>query len=138
LSAQQIAANEEIPMLEGANDKLTDRERECVKHIGQARERGMSFAEYCRSAGLKANEWHGVRHGMVKKKLLPPGPGTRSKSVPSRRKPARFIPVRVEPSSGTGSSIGMLCRVRHPSGCIIECVSWPELTWMRGLLEAKS
>lgn len=125
-------------MLEVSNDKLTDRERECLKHIRQARERGMSFAEYCRSAGLKANEWHGVRHGMVKKKLLPPGPGAKPKSAPSRRKPARFIPVRVESSSSTGSSIGMLCRVRHPSGCIIECASWPELNWMRGLLEAQS
>ena len=125
-------------MLEVANDKLTDRERECVKHIRQARERGMSFAEYCRSAGLNANEWHGVRHGMVKKKLLPPGPGARTKVAPSRRKSARFIPVRVEPSNDAGFSTGMSCRVRHPSGCIIECVSWPELDWMRGLLEAQS
>jgi len=114
-------------MLEVVNDKLTDRERECLKHIRQARERGMSFAEYCCSAGRKANEWHGVRHGMVKKKLLPPGSGARPKSVRSRRKPVGFIPVRVESSSGIGSSIGMLCRVRHPSGCIIECASWPEL-----------
>jgi hypothetical protein len=125
-------------MLEVANDELTDRERECVKHIRQARERGMSFAEYCRSTGLKANEWHGVRHGMVKKKLLPPVPGSRPKPVRSGGKPARFIPVRVESSSGTGSSIGMLCRVRHPSGWIIECASWPELSWMRGLLESQS
>jgi hypothetical protein len=125
-------------MLEVANDKLTDRERECVKHIRQARERGMSFAEYCRSAGLKPNEWHGVRHGMVKKKLLPPGPGAKAKSVRSRRKPVGFIPVRVESSGGTGPSIGMLCRVRHPSGWIIECASWPELNWMRGLLEVQS
>jgi hypothetical protein len=125
-------------MLEVANDKLTDRERECVRHIRQARERGMSFAEYCRSAGLKANEWHGVRHGMVKKNLLPPGPGAKRKSARSRRKPVGFIPVRVESSGGTGASIGMLCRVRYPSGCIIECASWPELNWMRGLLEVQS
>ena len=125
-------------MLEVANDKLTDRERECVKHIRQARERGMSFAEYCRSAGLKANEWHGVRHGMVKKNLLPPGPGAKRKSARSPRKPVGFIPVRVESSGGAGPSIGMLCRVRHPSGCIIECASWPELNWMRGLLEVQS
>jgi hypothetical protein len=125
-------------MLEVANDRLTDRERECVKHIRQARERGVSFAEYCRSAGLKANEWHAVRHGMVKKKLLPPGPGATARSVPSRRKPVGFIPVRVEASHGSGSPGGMLCRVRHPSGCIIECASWPELAWMQGVLGAQS
>src|SRR5437868_12503364 len=74
-----------MQMLEIATDKLTERERECLKHIRQGRERGVSFAQYCRSAGLKANEWHAVRHGMVKKRLLPPGPGARTKVAPSRR-----------------------------------------------------
>jgi hypothetical protein len=103
-------------MLEVANDKLTDRERECVKHIRQARERGMSFAEYCRSAGLKANEWHGVRHGMVKKKLLPPGAGSRPKSVRSGGKLSRFIP-------GCAWSPPV---ARDPrSGCFAGCVIRP-------------
>ena len=124
-------------MQDVATDKLTERERECMKHIRQARERGLSFAEYCRSVGLKANEWHAVRHGMVKKGLMPPGPGAKTKRTPSRRKSARFIPVRVEPSNGTGAWGGTACRVRHPSGCIIECVSWPELDWMKGLLGAQ-
>jgi hypothetical protein len=121
-------------MLDVAADKLTERERECLKHIRQARDCGLSFAEYCRSIGLKANEWHAVRHGMVKKGLLPPGQGAKTKGTRSRRKRGRFIPVRVEPSNGAGAWSGMACRVRHPSGCIIECVSWPELGWMKGLL----
>ena len=125
-------------MLEVASDKLTERERECLKHIRQASERGVSFAEYCRSAGLKAAQWHSVRHGMVKKRLLPPGPGAGTKAAPVRRKRARFIPVRVESAHGTGVGNAVTCRVRHPSGYIIECVGWPELNWMRGLLEAQS
>jgi hypothetical protein len=126
-----------MQMLDVATDKLTERERVCLKHIKQARERGLSFAEYCRSASLKANEWHAVRHGMVKKGLLPPGQGAEVKRTPSRGKRDRFIPVRVESSNGTGAWTGVACRVRHPSGCIIECVSWPELDWMRGLLGAQ-
>jgi hypothetical protein len=44
----------ESQMLEVASEKLT--ERECLKHFRQAREGGASFAEYCRSSGLKASE----------------------------------------------------------------------------------
>jgi hypothetical protein len=88
-------------MLEVASEKLTDRERERLKHFRQAREGGVSFAEYCRSSGLTANEWHAVRHGMVVKGLMPPGQGGRVKKKPSRKKRTRLIPVRVESSGVT-------------------------------------
>ena len=53
-------------MLEVASERLTERERECLKHFRQAREGGLSFAEYCRTSGLKASEWHAVRHGILR------------------------------------------------------------------------
>ena len=121
-------------MLEVASEKLTERERECLKHFRQARESRVSFAEYCRSSGLKANEWHAVRHGMVVKGLMPPGQGGGAKKKPSRRKQAGFIPVRVESSGVVVASSALACRVRHPSGCVIECVSWPDPGWLRGVL----
>jgi hypothetical protein len=120
-------------MLEVASEKLTERERKCLKHFRQAREGGISFAEYCRTGGLKANEWHAVRHGMVVKGLMPPGQGSRTKKSP-RRKRARFIPIRVESSGLTVASSALTFRVRHPSGCVIECVSWPDPSWLRGVL----
>jgi hypothetical protein len=58
-------------MLEVTSEKLTERERTCVEHLRQAAQRGEGFDEYCRAKGLKANEWHAVRHGMVLKGLLP-------------------------------------------------------------------
>ena len=127
-------------MLEVASEKLTERERECLKHFRQAREGGVSFAEYCRSSGLKASEWHSVRHGMVVKGLMPPGPGQggEAKKKPSRKKRARFIPVRLETSGVTVASATPACRVRHPSGCVIECVSWPDPSWIMGVLGAQS
>jgi hypothetical protein len=125
-------------MVEVASEKLTERERECLKHFRQAREGGLSFAQYCRSSGLKANEWHAVRHGMVVKGLMPPGQGGRVKKKPSRKKRMRFIPVRVESSGVTVVSAALACRVRHPSGCVIECVSWPDPSWITGLLGAQS
>ncbi len=81
-------------MLEVASEKLTERERECVKHFRQAQERGESFAEYCRAAGLKANEWHAVRHGMVQKGLLPGRRGTGAKRKPTQQSPPCQHPVR--------------------------------------------
>jgi hypothetical protein len=49
-------------MVEVVSEKLTERERDCLKHFCQAREGGLSFAQYCRSSGLKASEWHAVRN----------------------------------------------------------------------------
>lgn len=125
-------------MLEVASEKLTERERECLKHFRQAREGRVTFAEYCRSSGLKASQWHAVRHGMVVKGLMPPGQGGGPKKKPSRKKRARFIPVRVVSAGVTVASAALACRVRHPSGSVIECVSWPDPSWILGLLGAQS
>jgi hypothetical protein len=122
-------------MLEVASEKLTERERECLKHFREAREGGVSFAEYCRAGSLKASEWHAVRHGMVVKGLMPPGQGGGPKKKPSRKK---LIPVRLESAGVTVASTAVACRVRHPSGCVIECLSWPDPSWMMGLLGAQS
>jgi hypothetical protein len=125
-------------MLEVASERLSERELECLKHFRQAREGGLSFAEYCRSSGLKANEWHAVRHGMVVKGLMPPGQGAGARKKPSRKKRARFIPVRVKPGGMTVASAALACRVCHPSGWVIECVSWPDPSWIMGLLGSQS
>ena len=125
-------------MLEVASEKLSERELECLKHFRQAREGGVSFAGYCRSSGLKANEWHAVRHGMVVKGLISPGQGGGPKKKPSRKKRARFIPVRIKSSGVTVAGAALVCRIRHPSGCVIECGSWPDSSWIMGLLGAQS
>src|SRR5262249_43561684 len=96
---------------------------------------GGSFAEYCRAAGLKANEWHAVRHGMVQKGLLPGRRGsTRAKRKMTKPKRSRFIPLRLKPSGSADQSMPMACRVRHPSGWVIECASVPEVQWLTGLV----
>lgn len=121
-------------MVEVASEQLTERERECVQHFREARERGVSFAEYCRAVGLKANEWHTVRHGMVRKGLLQAGgarAGSKKRSQPKR---SRFIPVRVNTGSGTEISSSPVCRLRHASGWVIECAGLPELQWLKGLI----
>ncbi len=123
-------------MLDVASEKLTERERECLKHFRQAQELGVSFAEYCRSQGLKSNEWHAVRHGMVHKGLLPGrNRSSGAKKKPSRRRQSRFAPVRLAAGGAEVSASAAACRLRHASGWVIECASLPEVQWLKGLLE---
>lgn len=124
-------------MLKVASERLTEREREYLRHFESSRERGVSFAEYCRAQGLKAGAWHTVRHGMVRKGLLPAGNsggGARKKPRPSRQKRSKFIAVRVKDCDGAGVSASTACRLRHTSGWVIECTGLPELHWLKGLI----
>lgn len=120
-------------MLKVASERLTEREREYLRHFEAARERGVSFAAYCRVAGLKATEWHTVRHGMVRKGLLPAGGHRSARKKPSRQKRSRFIPVRVQACGGE-EICGTACRLRHASGWVIECAGLPEVQWLKGLI----
>lgn len=40
-------------MLKVASERLTEREREYLRHFESSRERGVSFAEYCRAQGRR-------------------------------------------------------------------------------------
>jgi hypothetical protein len=119
-------------MLEVTSEKLTERERTCVEHFRQAAERGGGFAEYCRSNGLKANERHAVKHGMMLKGLLPPG--RRAAAKRARGKRSRFISVQVARSASPGPVGTPACRVRYPSGWVIVCASLPEARWLAALM----
>jgi hypothetical protein len=124
-------------MPEVTNERLTERERACMEHFRKAQERGESFAEYCRSNGLNANEWHAVKHGMMLKGLLPPGKGPakkRSKIRRPKKKRSGFVSVQVARSASPSPLGTPVCRVRHPSGCVIECASFPEAQWLAALM----
>ena len=122
-------------MLKVASEKLTEREREYLKHFDASREQAVSFAEYCRAKGLKAGQWHTVRHGMVRKGLLPAGgSGSAARKKRPPRKRSKFIPVRLQPGNGADVSSGTACRLRHTSGWVIECTGLPELHWLKGLI----
>jgi hypothetical protein len=125
-------------MLAVTGEKLTERERTCVEHFRQAAERGGSFAEYCRTNGLGANEWHAVRHGMVLKGLVPPAKQSavkRTKATKGKR--SRFAPVQLAASARPISLATPLCRVRHPSGWAIEFASPPEADWPASLMRGE-
>lgn len=99
-------------MFDVNSEKLTEHERECPKNFWQTKELWVSFSEYCRSQGLKSNEWHAVRHGMVHKGLLP---GRSRSSVAkrgrSRRIRSRFVPARLAAGGAEVSASAAACRL---------------------------
>ena len=52
----------------------------------------------------------------------------------------KLIEVRVADSVGRAGfpATGPVCRLRHPSGWLIECEMWPDPRWLSGLMEVRS
>ncbi len=54
--------------------------------------------------------------------------GISTNGAGSGTSPAKFIAVSV-----TDSVPAVVCRVRHPTGWVIECASWPDPNWIKEL-----
>lgn len=111
-------------MSEAIVEDLSEKERACLAHHRQAQALGMGFAQYCRERDLKVNQWYWIRTGLIRRGIIA-GPGKAEAG-----KPAGFAPVHIAPSaSGT-----IACRIRHPSGWVIECDSVPQAQWLSDLI----
>lgn len=112
-------------------NELTRQEREYLGHLRQAQEEQLTLAQYCRSRGLKAQRLYSVstnlaRKGYVEHRSLPVLAAKRSA-------PGQFVAVRVEPPAPSSSATG--CRLRHPSGWMIECTDFPQASWLAALVQ---
>lgn len=47
-----------------------------------------------------------------------------------------FVPVRVEPTIPPQD--GVTCRIKHPSGLVLEFEQWPEPSWLAAFVGAVS
>jgi|SRR5581483_5605532 len=112
--------------METKNEQLT-----AIEHAQRAQSEGQTVAEYCRQTGTSPHVLYGARRQMMKKGLLE---GKRTRR-PVSGKPGRFIEVSVVKSA---PSAGLACRVRHPSGWMIECGSWPDPSWIKELFGERS
>jgi hypothetical protein len=109
--------------------ELTDRERQYLEHVQRAHSRGQSLAQYCRDAEIKVQDLYSAKQQLMRKGALPVAGAS-----PRPDKRSDFLPVRV--AAPASASSGIVCRVRHPSGWLIECVSWPEGAWLAEVFEA--
>ena len=107
---------------------LTARQREYFEHVRQAREQGLTLTAYCRAQGLEVRSLYGVRRELVRKGRLPRTLAPKTKRVG----PSPFVAVQV----ASGASVAEpVCRVRHPSGWVVECGAWPEAGWVSSLMQ---
>jgi hypothetical protein len=110
------------------DNRLTRAERRFLERAAEAREQGVTLEQYYRASGLSIGWLYNIRRQLQSKGVVVPEPSARSAVVTS----GKFMPVCVRPSIGSEGSA--VCRVRHPSGWMIECGSWPEVSWVRQLI----
>jgi hypothetical protein len=112
-------------------ESLTPGEQRLLERQQEAEREGVTLPEYYRSHGLSLQALHSVRRQLVRKGLLPRGRAGRPASKPAAS-PGRFVAVRVAvPAPAT---LGKGCRLRSPSGWLIECDGFPDPAWVAGLM----
>ena len=118
-------------------EMLSEREQQCLEHVKQAQELGVSFAEFCRSFDLNVNTWYPIRQGLVRKGVIdgPPKTDEPEELKEATPVPAGFAEVRI---ARTPAAPAVMCRIRHPSGWVIECANWPDGSWMAALFAASA
>jgi len=111
---------------------LTDKQRVAMDALQGARAAGLGLSAYARAHGLNARQLHDSVVALRRRGVLPPT------ARPRPRKDA-FVAVRVvntPPSPSMRPSpprTGMVCRVIHAAGLVIECGEWPPTAWLLSL-----
>ena len=110
--------------------ELTLGQQRFMERMQEAQNEGVSLPDYYRAHGLSMAMLYKVRRQLVQKGIVPP---TRPQHTSG---PDKFVQVRVQESSaGAELSVhGPVCRLRHPSGWLIECGMWPEPQWLLQLM----
>jgi hypothetical protein len=110
------------------SEDLTAAEQQYLERAKAAEGEGVSLAQYYRANGLSVYSLYNVRRRLINKGVVARG---RAAWSTARAKAEGFVAVRVLSPTEAGSS--SVCRLRHPSGWVIECLSWPEPSWMAAL-----
>ena len=115
------------------HEELTAGERRYLEHVERARSRGLVLSDYCRSIGMNPFALYSMRRQLRRKGKLPPAPplsAARAQRGTQMRRPSALVAVRVAQPTipmvpAVSQGTGMICRLRHASGWVIECGSWP-------------
>lgn len=119
------------------HDDLTPAERRYLDNAREAEKQGLSLADYYRSTGLSVYALYNARRRLLRKGVVSSRRTPRPVAKPAP-KPSSFVAVRVVAESPAAeaprSAAGMVCRLWHGSGWMIECESWPPVEWMKACL----
>lgn len=120
-------------MSEETRVELTLGQQRFMERMQEAQNEGVSLPDYYRAHGLSMAMLYKVRRQLVQKGIVPP----RRQQEQRVSGPDKFVQVRVQESLG-GAAVGdPVCRLRHPSGWLIECGMWPDPRWLSGLMEVR-
>lgn len=116
--------------------KLTDVQRQAMAALDAAQAAGVGLSSYARQNGLNVRQVHDAVTGLRRRGILPPSARARQ-----RRSKSGFVRVKIENASpstraatGTAQRGGLVCRLIHGSGLIIECGEWPPASWVSAVL----
>jgi hypothetical protein len=127
-------------------EKLNEAERVCVDHLRQAQVLGVSLAEYCRSFDLDLSKWYRVKQALARKGVVVTAtsvsvaevsdidPAAEEKATPFARVQIEAAPAAPVPAPPVGGTVGVACRIVHPSGWIVECGTLPQASWLAAVL----
>lgn len=116
-----------------AVEQLSEREQQVLDHLQKAQELEVSVSEYARSFDLDVKELYNTKRVLVRKGAI-----AGRVEAADEAQPGDFVPVQVAPSSSPSTSSIAVCRIRHPSGLVIECASFPPASWLAALLSGGS
>ena len=117
-------------MSDETRGELTLGQQRFMERMQEAQKEGLSLTDYYRTHGLSMAMLYKVRRQLVQKGIVPP---TRPHLGSGLEK---FVQVRVQDSfAGAELAVrGPVCRLRHPSGWLIECGMWPQPQWLLQLM----
>jgi hypothetical protein len=121
---------EGMTMSDETRGELTLGQQRFLERMQEAQNEGVSLPDYYRAHGLSMAMLYKVRRQLVQKGIVPP---TRPQLTSG---PEKFVQVRVQeaPEGAELAVRGPVCRLRHPSGWLIECGMWPHPQWLLQLM----
>jgi transposase-like protein len=110
--------------------ELTDKQRAAMVALQEARASGTGLSACARTHGLNARQVHDSISALRRRGALPPT------DRPRPRKTA-FVAVRMVNATRSSQTMsprpGMVCRLIHAGGLVIECGEWPPAAWLLSL-----
>lgn len=114
-------------MREPSIGELSECELTVLEHLRQAQTQGVSLAEYCRSHDLNVGLMYRIKQGLAHRGVSECAEAALKKA---RSMPARFTPVHISPAAPVSGA----CRIKHPSGWVVECAGLPPPAWLSALM----
>lgn len=112
--------------------ELTELQRRALAALQAARAAGVGLSAYARASGLNVRQVYDAVTGLRKRGLIPV-------TKRARRRSGAFVAVKVVDSRSRGPDVarlpraGMVCRLVHVAGFVIECGEWPPAPWLLSL-----